>query len=318
MSSIVDFGEYILKKTYIKVFMATGLVVFVCVLFSNIVLGLQPGPQAQDARDLMSASTAPGQVAGLVDDERVSSSLGNVSQNVIPTSSIIQDADAVLPTQTPKKLKKNEYKIAVFGDSMVDTMGDDLPYLKDALKKKYPNTTFKLYNYGKGGETVDDGLARFKDPFSYSGRNYKSIIELNPDVIILGSFGYNPVVPYDRDHHWLTLTKLVEEAKETGADVYVLAENAPLRTDFGKGPKGVNWDSVSAYEHSGKIIQQIQNAISLSKNLNVLLIDVFDKTIVSNRTEGKKELVNTSDGIHPSKEGHEFIANEIVNTLVLD
>ena len=54
------------------------------------------------------------------------------------------------PILTPIILKKTSYSIAIFGDSMVDTMGEKLEYLQETLGKKYPQTKFDLYNYGVG------------------------------------------------------------------------------------------------------------------------------------------------------------------------
>lgn len=213
---------------------------------------------------------------------------------------------------TAKKL----YTVAIIGDSMVDTMGEVLEYLDSELKTKYPKTKFLLYNYGTGAQNIEMGLARFGSHFKYQTRDYQSLTELKPDILIVASFSYNPFTPHDRDRHWLTLTKLVETAKQVTPRVYMLAEIAPLRKDFGKGPQGVNWSDDSNYEHSGRIIEQLQNAIGLSRQLNVPLIDAFSPTFGSNQ-EGKREYVNPSDGIHPSVEGHKFMAEKIVQTIKL-
>jgi len=217
------------------------------------------------------------------------------------------------PTIIPSKPHvKNDYKIAVYGDSMVDTMGERLEYLEHSLKKTYPNVNFTLYNYGKGSENVEMGISRWSNPFNYQTRHYPSISDLKPDIIIIGSFAYNPFSPYIRDRHWVGLTKLVETAKGISPNVYMLAEIAPLRSNFGKGPNGVNWNEQTAYEHSGRVLDQLENTISLSGNLNVPLIDVFHPSI------GHPALTNPSDGIHPSISGHEFTSDIIVNTIVLN
>ena len=44
------------------------------------------------------------------------------------------------PTPSPIVLRKSLYTIAIFGDSMVDTMGENLEYLQKILSHKYPNT----------------------------------------------------------------------------------------------------------------------------------------------------------------------------------
>ena len=223
----------------------------------------------------------------------------------------------LIPTPYPLNPAKSLYTIAIIGDSMVDTMGEVLEYLDSALKKKYPQTKFLLYNYGTGAQNIEMGLARFGSHFKYQSRDYQSLPELKPDILIVASFSYNPFTPHDRDRHWLTLTSLVQQAKTVSSNVYMLAEIAPLRADFGKGPQGVNWSDDSNYEHSGRIIEQLQNAVGLSKSLQVPLIDAFSPSFNPQTQEGNRSYVNPSDGIHPSVEGHQFMAEKIAQTLRL-
>lgn len=224
-----------------------------------------------------------------------------------------------LPSPTPTiKLKKKSYSIAIIGDSMVDTMGERLEYLEHVLTKKYPGVTFKLYNYGIGGQNVIEGVNRFNNEFEYKDRKYDPLPTLHPDILIVGSFGYNPLTPYDRDEHWLKLAELIQDGKKISGQVYILAEIAPLSRDFGKGPMGINWDDSVRAEHSRRITQQLQNAIGLSRSLKVPLIDTYTPSIDPKTHEGTKKYISPGDGIHPSVEGHEFIANKIVESLNLE
>lgn len=213
--------------------------------------------------------------------------------------------------------QKAEYSIAVFGDSMVDTMGENLEYLQIAMKSRYPNTTIRYYNYGIGSQNVVDGFARFKIPFNYKTRNFDSIPQLRPDIIIVGSFAYNIFTPHDKIKHWLALWNLVQEAKNTGSDVYMLAEIAPLKVGFGKGPGGVNWAEDNAHQHAGKITEQLENAVYLARDhLKVPLINAYSATKVDGKF-GAKRFVDPNDGIHPSIEGHGLMAEMIAATIKL-
>lgn len=242
------------------------------------------------------------------------------SPSPTPTSSpTVVQTIMISPTPSPERTvipikshSKNSYSIAVYGDSMVDTMGERLEYLEHSLKKLYPSVQFTLYNYGKGSENVEMGLSRWNSRLDYQDRHYPAISEVKPDIIVIGSFAYNPFTPYERDRHWVGLTKLVEQAKATSGTIYMLAEIAPLRNNFGKGPNGVNWDDNTAYTHSGHIVEQLENTVGLSKNLGVGLIDVF------HASGGNASYVNPGDGIHPSVSGHEFTAGIIANTIALN
>jgi hypothetical protein len=236
--------------------------------------------------------------------------------SLIPTATA---APTPQPSPTIVQPKKGSYRIAVFGDSMVDTMGELLEYLDHELKRRYPTTTFGLYNYGVGAQNIDEGRARFNSEFSYSTRKYPPLPLINADIIIIGSFAYNPFSPHDRDRHWLGLTHLVQEAQKTGADVYILAEIAPLKIGFGKGPNGVNWSDSTSYQHANRIIDQLENAVGLANTLRVPLINVYAQSQGEDiEKSGKRKYVNPSDGIHPSVEGHEFTAKIIVDTIKLE
>ncbi|MDP2632787.1 MAG: GDSL-type esterase/lipase family protein [Candidatus Curtissbacteria bacterium] len=244
-------------------------------------------------------------------------SVNTQSPSPSPTPTPVETPTNPSPSPTPiPKLSKSTYSIAIFGDSMVDTMGENLEYLDASLKARYPQTNFKLYNYGIGGQNVADGLARFDQPFTYQTRNFPSISQVKPDIMIIASFAYNPFPTHDRDRHWLTLTDLVNRAKNTGSTVYMLAEIAPLKTGFGKGPGGINWPEDIASTHASHIIEQLQNAVNLSKNLGIPAIDAFDKSKVSGNW-GDSTLVSSHDGIHPSQEGHMFTADLIATIIKL-
>ncbi len=210
---------------------------------------------------------------------------------------------------------KTSYTIAVYGDSMVDTMGEQLDYLQTAMKKRHPHTTIYYYNYGIGSQNVEEGLSRFHQSFDYKDRHYPSISSLHPDIIVIGSFAYNPFYPYDRDKHWNTLIKLVQEAKNTGASVYMLAEIAPLKTGFGKGPNGVSWQDSALSEQAQKITELLENSVYLAQDhLKVPLINAYSASTVDGKF-GKRSYVDTNDGIHPSVAGHQFMAEMIAKTL---
>ncbi|MEK7561301.1 MAG: SGNH/GDSL hydrolase family protein [Patescibacteria group bacterium] len=202
------------------------------------------------------------------------------------------------------------------GDSMVDTMGENLDYLKESLRARYPETYFNFYNYGIGGQNVAQGLDRFNQSFTYQTRNYPPIGEISADIIIIASFAYNPFSPHNRDQHWLTLTELVTTAKQTGADVYMLAEIAPLSTGFGDGPGGINWPPDLANQQAENIRQQLENAVSLSRSLGVPLINAYAKSTVDSQF-GDRVYISAHDGIHPSVEGHLLMADLIAQTIVL-
>ena len=90
--------------------------------------------------------------------------LGAQEIKELPYADIVNVLLPVTPTLMPppvlneivqeKVANKQEYTIAIIGDSMEDTMGPYADYFEHAIKKKYPNTKFNILNYGKGSQTV--------------------------------------------------------------------------------------------------------------------------------------------------------------------
>lgn len=193
---------------------------------------------------------------------------------------------------------------------MIDTMGD-MKYLSDALAKKYPKTSFRLYNYGIGAQNAQVGLDRLNSAFNYMDRKYPPLKDINADVIIMGSFAYNPFVNHDVAKYASTLTTLINQTRSFNKNIYQLIEIAPLKENFGKGPHGINWPPDLAARQSQHIDEQLTAARNVAKALAVPIIDVYPFTV------GRTMFTNPDDGIHPSVDGHTLIANLIVKTILL-
>ncbi len=247
------------------------------------------------------------------------SDVNNVTQENadLPDTSVVLGTQTVIqPTPQQPQLQKSSFVIALTGDAMVETMGTNVTPLRTALKAKYPDTRFYIYNYAKGARTVTQNLKDFHESLNYKDRHYESVDILKPDVIIVGSSAYNLFDPHDATQHWLDYTRLVQEAQTVTPHVYMLAEPAPLGTGFGIGEAGVIWEPNNAWVHTGHIIEQLNNVLGLSRTLQVPVIDAFSPSLDGQR--GKRELINTSDNIHLSDEGHAFVAQKIVETINLE
>lgn len=211
-------------------------------------------------------------------------------------------------------LPKQLYTIALIGDSLIDTMGENTDYLQTSLSQKYPGTEFKLYNYGIGGQNIEQGLDRFNQPFNYKTRNYPPLPELKPDILIIGSFSYNPFPQHDVAKHDRLLQSMINQGRQIPSQVYVLAEIAPLKNNFGVGPGGVNWPADRAKEQADHIIEQLQGTVKMAQMENVHLINVFEASKVDGNY-GNPKFVSSNDGIHPSADGQVFTADIIAKSL---
>ena len=219
-----------------------------------------------------------------------------------------------IPTKSILELSKDNYTIALYGDSMIDTMGDKLEILQKELYRSYPRTTFKLYNYGIGAQNIEDGVLRFGNSFSNKERLYPPITTINPDIIVLGTFAYNPFVPHDLEKYRKELTSLIQKAKNVSSQVYLLAEIAPKKTGFGEGEFGVNWPQDQAYQQAMLIIDQIKAAIRIANAEGITVINAYEKSLFDDAF-GNPIFVKEEDGVHPSFDGHVLMAKTIIFSL---
>lgn len=247
------------------------------------------------------------------------------SASSLTTTDLIQDEPAssspelnirensVTVATTNYSVGKSEYTIVLIGDSMVDTLESHLPSLSKKLEAKY-HSKFKLYNYGVGAQNVEMGLAKFNRFFSYKDREYPPITELKPDIIIIGSFAYNPFSPFDINKYWLNMAELAKNAQATGADVYFLADIAPVKETFGVG--SLDWTIDTRVSHSQKIIDQLNSFVALSNSLKIPLIDVYTVSQVKGQY-GNGTYTDAHDGIHANDAGKMLVINQIAKDLVV-
>ena len=207
--------------------------------------------------------------------------------------------------------------VAVLGDSMVDTMGKGLPYLRAALAKYYPNIEFNLLNYGVGGTNIEYGLSRLTHDYEYLGEKIPSLVSQNPDFVIVESFAYNHWSDQqpDLDRHWLALGQIMTILKEqTKAKILILATIAPNDTYYGDGIGITPWTPQEKKQRCNTIRSALENAIHFATSEGYSLIDAYNPSKSSNQ-EGKREYISYGDNLHPSIKGNEFLARLITEKI---
>lgn len=245
-----------------------------------------------------------------VNSPKISNKPQKTFGEIIKASKDAQNEES-LPSQeaSPPKDETSSFSgsktILAFGDSMIQTMGEGLPYLKESLSQKYPQAQFNLINLGIGSTNILQGLDRVNE-----------ISQHNPDIVILGSYAYNPLTYPDRlNDHWLTLGEMVKRIKSfSSAKIIILAEVAPSISNFGDGPNGVNWPEQMSQNHAQAIKAYLQNTTQFAQGENLPLANVFHQTLQSNG-EGMEKYINPGDHIHASVAGHQLTAQTIANTI---
>ncbi|MEX0895578.1 MAG: hypothetical protein WDZ94_01405 [Patescibacteria group bacterium] len=251
-------------------------------------------------------------------DQAVTQSASNATSDnassAASSSAFSESDDDSENTAEPEKVSKSEYTIVIMGDSMIDTLDSHFPQLAEEFEARYA-ATFNVHNYGVGAENVASGLERFAQPLEYKDRSHPAIPDSQADVIIIGSFAYNPFSDHDLNNYWIKMAELVDTAKTTGADVYMLAEVAPVRERFAFG--SLEWTVDRRIDHAQKIVDQFNSFLNLSTALEVPVIDAY--------TPSKKEgdfgngaYTSLTDGIHANTAGKLLIIEEILKTVTIE
>lgn len=232
----------------------------------------------------------------------------------IPGNSV--SAPAATPTPTPVVLKealvRDAYTIVMVGDSMTEALGPNVDKLREYLKVNYPDKVFGIYNLAKGSTSILS-LQELLEKDVLPSREF--------EVILIESFGYNPLSEMSLEDGLKKQTELLDKAvnsirqaktkAKVNSIIVFVATIAPNRENYGKNTvdlspeKRAEWaDERSAY---------IKNHIKYAEDHNIPLINVYEKSIKDGT--GNMEYIKGDTFIHPSAKGIELISKEIADFL---
>jgi|GEM_PF-1346170 len=221
---------------------------------------------------------------------------------------------AVLGASTQDKI----IKIAMLGDSMTDTLGPDFPKLTEALYRYYPSgVTFRFLNYGKGSDTIEGGAQRLVESYDYKDQKVASLISQEPDVVIVESFAYNNFgnTQAGFDRHWLNLGGILTTIKAKLPDTKILISStiAPNAVVFASGAPGTNFSAVERLEKTQTIKYYLQRTMEFATSEGYPSANIYNASLVG--PNGDRLYINANDGIHPSAQGAELIANILAKSI---
>lgn len=244
--------------------------------------------------------------------------LAAVPSQVLGTATAASPSSSI-PNNPQLTAHNQNVTIAVLGDSMIDTLGRDLPHLKSSLGSRFPGTKFNLLNYGVGASNIESGYYRLTNGYSYLGEAKPSLLSQNPDIVVIESFAYNhwDNTQSDLDRQWLTVSKIIDtiKAKNPDTKIVLAATIAPYCPTFTDGSanlpperKTVECAAVKAY---------LKNLINFSSSQGYPLANAYHLSLKG--SEGNPLYVNQTDHIHPSNEGKllfsQLVSDQISYTL---
>lgn len=233
------------------------------------------------------------------------------------------------PTPTPKTFKlidqyvspkidnKESYTLIFLGDSMTEALGENFDFLRKSLTKLYPKKIFGLFNYGYGSTNILSVEERLNKDTSYQGRNLPAILNRYFDIILIESFGNNPLSEFPLDQglqkQTTALDNMVAELADTHPNslIVFVATVAPS-SQYAKGV--VDLSPTERIKWANERRAYIENHISYAKRHNIPLINVYKKTLDKNGLTINKYL-NSGNYIHPSTAGVTLISQTIADYL---
>lgn len=202
-----------------------------------------------------------------------------------------------------------DYTIVMVGDSMTETLGNS-DELKEFLGKAYPGKSFEVLNYGFGATNILSVMDRITKETQHN-RVFRPINEIDYDLILLESFGQNPLSEYKLDEglkrQTEELDKIVLQLKTSNPEgkIVFVATISPNSQTFAK--TSVDLSAEKRSEWVNERIAYIKNHITYAKAKNIPVINIFEKSLLENG-DGNPDYINNTDYIHPSPTGTVFIS----------
>lgn len=227
-------------------------------------------------------------------------------------------------TYTPAPVEKKEvYKIAMIGDSMTAALGPHGGELSEYLNTLYKrgdetNQRILIDNYAISSNILAVG-DQLNKKISVSEYTFGPLLADDYDVLLIESYGYNPLSQFGIDEGLMRQTKaldtLVTEILQKRPQTYIIfvATIAPNKSSYGQAtqPDSTLEDRVNRAEER---IRYITNHITYASKHNIPLINIYEKSLTSTG-EGNKKYINPTDNIHPSFAGITLIKNEIADYI---
>lgn len=212
---------------------------------------------------------------------------------------------------------KNNYTIVLVGDSMTDYLGSGVE-IKRNLKKYYPNKQINIHNFSVGSTNILTLPERLQNLTNYNGKISEPILNTDFDLIIIESFGHNPLSQYPIDEGLKKHSEVLDKARgmikqrQPWALVILMATIAPHSDRYAEGV--INLETEERKKWAKERTAYIKNHIEYALSRKLPLINIYEKSLDENGG-GNIDYIDTRDFIHPSPTGIEFISGEIADFI---
>lgn len=232
-----------------------------------------------------------------------------LSTNTFSTPTI-QPKDILFTSYNkPTVAKSDKYHVYLIGDSMTHAFGPRGGIFTELLVQEYLDKNFEVSNYAEANQSILLLPNRLKEEVQADhDLLLKPILAGNPDpnLIIIESFGYNPLFQFERSvglkkqEELLTEVMTTLTARYPRSAIMFSSAIAPDKSTYGM--------SVTDSDEKGRILQAeermefIKNHMDFAREHNIPLIDTYTSSL-DETGDGDTKFINPDDDIHPSAEG---------------
>lgn len=220
-----------------------------------------------------------------------------------PTPGVIEFTMYKKPTLE----KSDRYDIYLIGDSMMNAFGPRGGLFNEIISEAYPNTFFEISNYAEANQSILLLPERLKVSVQADhDLLLVPIIEGDPDLIIIESFGYNPLSQFGTEEGLKKQEETLTEVMTTltnrfpNTAIMFLSAIAPDKKTY-----GISVDLGSAdgrWAQAEERIEYITNHTAYAEEHGIPVINAYEESLDADG-DGDTKYINPDDNIHPSAEG---------------
>lgn len=251
--------------------------------------------------------------------------LFGLSRNIVQDA-VSPQAPTITPTpspipftlyKNPRLEKSDEFKIFLVGDSMTHALGPRGGIFNEELSNAHKGIFLQIFNYSQANQSIETLPQRLNESVQAdTDLLLPPMLEGEPDLIILESFGYNPLSQHGLEGGLKRQTELLTEIMTTLTNkfpntvIMFLSTIAPDRDLYGK-----NIQLTDRVTQANERIAYIENHNKYAQEHNIPLINVFQESLDA-EGDGAEVYISPDDTIHPSNAGSELISKVMTRRIL--